>query len=657
MGIMKATRNNTRQITFEDLKGLRGEGYIRDSTLDQRNGFGPEIQRKNILRFSETYELSFGTQWYTEFISSFRRWDKRQQFQRFIDDAKLDLYDVLLVDHTSRFGRNQAECIRYKEELQRLGKVVVFVSQGIISGSDRDFLAERINETLDEQYSRNLSRYVASGMAEKSASGLANGLPPLGYRSELRPNQLERKVPNPETLPVLLILLRDYGSGKFSFREVADHLNSLAYRTRNGRLFTGYTVKDVLRNRFYEGKVIFHRGLSDEQIVEGSHEVSEEVKELWQRCQKVKGERQIVTRGQPRATDRHYPFSSVLRCQRCHQPYYGEAIYLSTRVDLRLMHERHATGRNCAIWPRSQTVEDVSQQFKKRVLSYLTLPDSWEKTILAAMRREEPPIDVSEVERIERALENLRKQHTWGDLTDEKYRQERSALQRQIKLVSPPSQPRQLPNLERAAELLKDLPALWSHPGVTDEQRESLIREVFVEITIDSDKLTSIEPKSNYAPLFATIAQAHGYCGMESPPSPPAISVPGSAAARDFTCSSPGGAASSSAFLDLRLWLFPQSGDLRDRRVLLQGFHQLLRRELDVATADPGDPVAQQSHRQKLVATGVANQGPEGAPQIMHFKSLNAGPLEHLVNQVPHPVLAERLPAPPGPAPHGKYNP
>jgi hypothetical protein len=29
---------------------------------------------------------------------------------------------------------------------------VIFVSQGIISGSDRDFLSERINETLDEQY-------------------------------------------------------------------------------------------------------------------------------------------------------------------------------------------------------------------------------------------------------------------------------------------------------------------------------------------------------------------------------------------------------------------------------------------------------------------------------------------------------------------------
>ena len=219
---------------------------------------------------------------------------------------------------------------------------MVFVSQGIISGSDRDFLAERINETLDEQYSRNLSRYVASGMAEKAASGLANGIPPLGYRSELCPNRPERKVPDPNTVPALLVLLRDYASGKFSLREVADHLNSLGFRTRNGRLFSGYAVKDVLRNRFYEGKVVFHQGLPDEKVNEGSHEVNPEVRELWRRCQTIKGERQGTTRGQPRKPARHYPFSRILHCQYCNQPYYGEAVYLPKREDLRLIHERHS---------------------------------------------------------------------------------------------------------------------------------------------------------------------------------------------------------------------------------------------------------------------------------------------------------------------------
>ena len=178
---MTSPFRNQKYLTFEDLKGLRAEGYVRDSTLDQRDGFGPDIQRGNILRFAQSYGLALGDQWYTEFVSG-RYVRKRKEFQQLMQDAELDLFRVLLVDHTSRFGRNQAECIRYKEELQRLGIVVVFVSQGIISGSDRDFLSERINETLDEQYSRNLSRYVRSGFAEKAAQGHAVGRPPLEAR-------------------------------------------------------------------------------------------------------------------------------------------------------------------------------------------------------------------------------------------------------------------------------------------------------------------------------------------------------------------------------------------------------------------------------------------------------------------------------------------
>ena len=113
--------------SFEELRGLRAEGYIRDSTLDQREGYGPDIQRHNEERFAESYGLVLNDRWYTEFVSG-RSMQKGKEFQQLLEDARLDLFDVLLVDHTSRFGRNQAECIRYKEELQGLGKTVIFVS-------------------------------------------------------------------------------------------------------------------------------------------------------------------------------------------------------------------------------------------------------------------------------------------------------------------------------------------------------------------------------------------------------------------------------------------------------------------------------------------------------------------------------------------------
>ena len=175
--------------------------------MDQRDGFGPDIQRHNIQRFTDSYVLILDDFFYVEFVSG-RSASKRSVFAQLIEDARLDLYDVLLVDHTSRFGRNQEECIKYKSILRELGKVVVFVSQGIISGSDRDFLNERINETLDEVYSRNLSRYISAGLFEKASQGLVNGKPPLGYKSEKLDNgRRESKVPDPKTLPALFELL------------------------------------------------------------------------------------------------------------------------------------------------------------------------------------------------------------------------------------------------------------------------------------------------------------------------------------------------------------------------------------------------------------------------------------------------------------------
>ena len=111
-------------------------------------------------------------------------------------------------------------------------------------------------------------------------------------------------------------------------------------------------------------------------------------------------------------------------------------------------------------------------------------------------------MDRGQGERLRRALENLRKQHQWGNIYGDEYRTERSVLVRQLKLLDDAVKPRQLPNLERAAEFLQDLPSLWLHPGVTHEEREALVWQVFLRITIDGKDLVDIEPKPEYAPFL-----------------------------------------------------------------------------------------------------------------------------------------------------------
>ena len=132
--------------------------------------------------------------------------------------------------------------------------------------------------------------------------------------------------------------------------------------------------------------------------------------------------------------------------------------------------------------------------------------------------------DRGQGERLRRALENPRKQYQWGDISDDEYRRERGIIMRQLKVhTSTTVMPTHLPNLERAANFLEDLPALWLHPGVTHEEREALVRQVFLRITIAGKEFVDIEPKPEYAPLFATMvtAQKVGYQELDSPPSPP----------------------------------------------------------------------------------------------------------------------------------------
>ena len=84
------------------------------------------------------------------------------------------------------------------------------------------------------------------------------------------------------------------------------------------------------------------------------------------------------------------------------------------------------------------------------------------------MTNEGPEPDHSlDVRRIDSAVTNLRKQHLWDVISDDDFKAEYQALQRQRRALEPKLSQRSTPNLDRAAELLRDLPALWEHPGVT----------------------------------------------------------------------------------------------------------------------------------------------------------------------------------------------
>ena len=111
-------------------------------------------------------------------------------------------------------------------------------------------------------------------------------------------------------------------------------------------------------------------------------------------------------------------------------------------------------------------------------------------------------------------MANLRKQHVWNVLNDQGFKSQYQTHQRQRRALEPRSSERSTPNLDRAAELLRDLPVLWEHPGVTQGQRRELARQVFDEIRLRNGKIVAVKPRPEYVPLFAySIWKENQYVG------------------------------------------------------------------------------------------------------------------------------------------------
>ena len=148
---------------------------------------------------------------------------------------------------------------------------------------------------------------MREGFAEKAAQGYAIGKPPLGYKTEQSASgRGARHAVDPKSLPVLVAVL-EYSSSKHSFQSFAQELNTKGYRTSHGKPFTESSISNILNNRFYQGEVVYHGGRSDEEVFPGAHEIPEEIKELWFRCQEVRIQRNAPGQSSPQPSQTSGP--------------------------------------------------------------------------------------------------------------------------------------------------------------------------------------------------------------------------------------------------------------------------------------------------------------------------------------------------------------
>ena len=497
-----------------DVSAQRAVAYIRESTEEQGKGYSPDAQREAIRRFAEANELVLVGE-YLDHESGWKGADGRADFQRLMADATSGLFDVVLVFHTSRFARNQADARRYKQLLrEKLGIRVVSVTQSL--GDDPNdpaaFLSESIHEVFDEYYSVALSFWTRSGLREKARQGNLVGTLPWGYVRDKATGQV---VTDAERAELVRKIFAKYAEGDVSDRLLASWLNAQGARTRNGNPFSKDTVREMLVNAAYAGYITGRR--NKDTSIKGNHPPIVEW-ELFERVQAIRTSRTTTLHpGRPSAG---YALSKILSCERCGAPMHGS---VGGRHGIR----RYVCSSRKQHLNRCAEPIIVAEKIEEAVAAHVRSFDPPHTVKLAVIRRLKDARKDGDTgkaqeqqKRLTGQLERLKDLYIIGDLTKEQYTFRCQTLRDELRLLQPPPT---TDAAEHAAAVLTNFALFWERETDAAE-RNRLLRLVFERVTVRDGKLASITPRDPFLPFF----QAGQGCGSEirerrdSNPRPPA---------------------------------------------------------------------------------------------------------------------------------------
>ena len=492
----------------------RAVAYIRESTEEQGRGYSPEGQRQAISRYASEHGLALLDE-YLDFESG-RAAEKRDGFQRLIEDAMAGRFDCVLVFHSSRFARNTIEAKRYKKLLRsELGIDVISVTQPL--GPDADdpasFLAESVHEVFDEYYSVSLSFWTKMGLKEKARQGLLTGSLPWGYRK----GRDQVAEPDPERAPFVTRMFDLYGSGRHTDRTLAQWLNEQGQRTTRGRLFGADTVREMLCNAAYCGYVSGRRDRRKQ--IRGRHQpiVAED---LFDRVQELRRARaRTLNPGRP---SMRYLLRGLAHCERCQSRMQGTAV--GRRLEARYLCAGRRAHRGCD--QPTIRAEAVETQLVAFVGAFKPEPPLRREILdrLANTATSETTETKRRRAGLEQRLRRLRDLYELGDIDRPEYVARRDALQADLADLAPQA----LPDLAQARQVLDDFSIFWRQEADPEAKRQ-LLHLVFERVWLDNGQIVAVRPKPAFAGFFqqqqqeaAAKAVCKGRERRDSNPRPPA---------------------------------------------------------------------------------------------------------------------------------------
>lgn len=232
----------------------RAACYIRVST-DEQVEYSPDSQIREMREFAQKNDITILEDFIfiDEGISG-RKASGRPGFQEMIAQAKQKPkpFDIVLLYKFSRFARNREDSVVYKSLLRKKCEIdVISITEPLDSENKMSIIMEAFIEAMDEYYCVNLSEDVRRTMTEKALRGELQTSPPYGYYADKESNRLNIAQ---DEAKIIQKIFNDFICGHSCF-SIAKELNIQGVRTHFGNCFESRTIKYILQNPVYIGKL------------------------------------------------------------------------------------------------------------------------------------------------------------------------------------------------------------------------------------------------------------------------------------------------------------------------------------------------------------------------------------------------------------------
>lgn len=374
--VIKATKSLVDRTKTQNVGLVRVAAYCRVSTDHKEQLDSYKSQKEHYEDLIGKNPEWFKVDIYADEALTGTSTDKRDDFNRLINDCMDGKIDLVLTKSISRFARNTVDTLKYVRQLKEIGIAILFETENINTLTMDGELMLTVLSAVAQQYVETLSESVKFGLKAKMKRGeLVGKHDALGYDYDKNTGKITVNEGEAEVIRYIFKRYVEGAGGMIISRE----LENLGYKTKRGSTKWGEsTVLGIVKNVKFKGDLLQgttftvdsiskrrleNRGEADKFYTESNHKaiIDADTFEQAQAILKRRNENRtkIDEHGRREKYSRKYTFSCMLKCGFCGSNLSRRSLHSGTTHQKWAWHCVVATKKGKKNCPECKSVDEV----------------------------------------------------------------------------------------------------------------------------------------------------------------------------------------------------------------------------------------------------------------------------------------------------------